>query len=212
MNILITLIFSFGLTYSGLSQNLVKDYKKVADKSLFKYLDTSIISNVKCDRFSTSDKYGSNRYFYEVNKYKRLLFSTITFDYRLFNKQLNNDLYFYISVDKNHKVIWDSSIVKNVSDCIRTSQTCTFISADSAKRISIADSIEYSNDLSSQLERNKFDKVYYWIITGHKPSDRPKSKKPSLSLYAETVSPAQTRIINAETGHIINYKQFDYDW
>lgn len=214
MKILITLIFSLGLTYQGLSQSLVKDYKKVADKSLFKYLDTSIISKVKCDRFGTLslDKQSSGRYFYGVSKYKRLLFSTITFNYTLFDNRLNDDLYFYVTVDKNLKVIRDSSIVKNIPLCIRTSQTCNLISADSAKQISIVDSIKYADDLSSQLERNKFDKEYYWVITGHRPSDRPKSNKPSLNVYAESISTNQRRIINAKTGHIINYTQFDYDW
>ena len=214
MNILITLIFSLGLTYQGLSQNLVKDYKKVADNSLIKYLDSNIISKVKCDRFGTLslDKQSSGRHFYTVNKYKRLLFSTITFNYKLFDNTLNDDLYFYITVDKNLKVIRDSSIIKNVPLCIRTSQTCNFISSDSAKRISIEDSIKYADDLSSQLERNKFDKEYYWIITGHRPSDRPKDNKPSLNVYAEVISSNQRRIVNARTGHIINNRQFDYDW
>ena len=96
--------------------------------------------------------------------------------------------------------------------CIRTSQTCNFISADSAKQLSIIDSIKYSDDLSSQLERNKLDKEYYWIITGHKSSGRPKSNKPSLNVYSESISTDQRKIINAQTGHIINYKQFEYDW
>jgi hypothetical protein len=214
MNILITFIFSLGLTFQALSQGLIRDYKKVADKSLFKYLDSIIVSKVKCDRFVTLslDKQSSGRYFYEVNKNKKLFFSTITFNYKLFDNALNDDLYFYITVDKNLKIIRDSSIVKNIPLCIRITQDCKFISADSAKKISITDSIRYTDDLSSQLERNKFDKKYYWIITGHKSSDRPKSTKPSLNLYAESISTDQRRIINAQTGQIINYKQFDYDW
>jgi hypothetical protein len=214
MNIIIKFIFLLALPFQGASQNLVKDYKKVADKSLLKYLDTSIILKVKCDRFGTLslDERSSGRHFYNADKNKRLLFSTITFNYKLFDNSLNDDLYFYITVDKNLKVIRDSSIVKNVPLCIRVSQSCSFISADSAKQIAIIDLIKYADDLSSQLERNKFDKEYYWIITGHKPSNRPKTTKPSLNVYAESISTDQRRIINARTGQIINYKQFDYDW
>ena len=213
-NTLITVILFFGLTFQGMSQNLVKDYKKVADKSLLEYFDTTVLSKVKCNRFSTLslDKQGSNTYFYNENRNQRLSFSAITFDYTLFDYALNDFIYFYISVDRKFQVFRDSSIIKKVPLCIRASQPCAFISSDSAKRISIADSIQYADRLSSQLERNKFDKEYYWIITGHKPSGRPKSNKPSLSLYAETISTSKRRIINAQTGQLLNYEQFDYDW
>lgn len=125
---------------------------------------------------------------------------------------LNDDIYFYVSVNKSHQVIIDSSIFKRIPLCIRTSQSCNFISSDSAKQIAVTDSIKFANDLSYQLERNKVDKEYYWIITGHRPSDRPKTNKSSLNRYAETISTDQRRIINAQTGLIIPYEEFDYDW
>ena len=212
MRILITLLFCFGLSLRGLTQKLIKDYKLIADKSLFKFLDTNVISKVQCDRFTITDSDGSGRYFYEENKNKRIAFSRITFGFSLFDSILNSDIYFYVSVNQNYQVINDSSIIKKIPLCIRRGQSCNFIPSDSAKRIAIKDSIKYVNDLSFQLERNKFDKEYYWIITGHRPSDRPKSNKPSLNVYVETISTDQRRIINAQTGLIVTYKQFDYDW
>ena len=208
----LTLTLSFGLAIQGISQNLIKDYKKIADKSLINHFDTITLSQVECDRFTISDNDGSGRFFYETNKNKRIAFETITFLYSLFDKALNNDIYFYITINRQFKIIRDSSIVKNVPLCIRISQPCNFISSDSAKQISIADSIKYAAHLSSQLERNQFDKEFYWIIRGHAPAGRPKTNKPDLNLYAESISISQQRIINARTGQIISYKQFDYDW
>lgn len=212
MNIRIILIFTFGLTYQGMTQNLIRDYKRIADKSLLKYFDNKVASQVKCDRFTISDNDGSSRFIYNENKNKRMVFKTITFRYSIFDKVLNDDIHFYISVNKSHQVTDDSSLFKSVPTCIRTFQICNFISSDSAKNISIADSIKFPNNLSSQLERNKFDKEYYWIITGHKPSDMPKTNKPSLNLYAEGVSSSQRRIVNAKTGQIFSDRQFEYDW
>lgn len=210
--VLFTIIFI--LTFKGRTQNLVKDYKRVADKSLLSYFDTIVVSKIRCDRFVavSIDKNGSSRYFYNENKNKKLSFSTITFTYSLFDKVLNSDIIFYVSVDKNYKIIQDSSIHKKVPLCIRTIQTCNFISSDKAKQIAIIDSIRYADNLSYQLEKNKFDKDYYWIITGRKPSKRPTANKSSIRLNAETISITQRRIINAQTGQIISYKQFEYDW
>lgn len=212
MRVLITFILSFGLTFQGLTQKLIKDYKRIADKSLLKYFDTNVVSKVQCDRFNVTENDGSSRYFYNENKYKKIDFTIITFKYSLFDTALNDDIYFYVSVNKNYQVIHDSSILKKIPLCIRTHQSCNFISSDSAKRIAITDSIKYVNHLSSQLEINKLDNAYYWIITGHRPSDRPKNNKPTLNRYAETISPDQRRIINALTGQTISNKQFEYDW
>lgn len=212
MKSLNTILLSFGVTWQATSQNLIRDYKKFADKSLLQYFDATVLSKIKCDRFTTYDKYGSDRFIYNENKNKRLPFSSISFTYSLFDKVLNDDIYFYISVNKSHQVIIDSSIFKRIPLCIRTSQSCNFISSDSAKQIAVTDSIKFANDLSYQLERNKVDKEYYWIITGHRPSDRPKTNKSSLNRYAETISTDQRRIINAQTGLIIPYEEFDYDW
>lgn len=201
------------MSIQGLTQNLVKDYKLIADKSLIKYFDSSVAAKVLCNRFTvvSLDKQSGGRYFYNENKNKRLPFSIITFAYSIFDKALNDDLYFYVSVDKNKHVVNDS-ILKKLPSCIRNARNCDFISSDSAKQIAIADSIKYADDLSSQLERNKYDQAYYWIITGHQPSERLKASKPSLNVHAETISTSQRRIINAQTGHIISYEQFEYDW
>jgi hypothetical protein len=211
---LILFTITFGLTVRGAAQNLVKDYKRVADKSLLFYFDTIIVSKIQCDRFMavSLDKRGSSRYFYNENKNKKLSFSIITFTYSLFDKVLNDDIEFYVSVDKKFKIIRDSSILKKVPTCIRIIQPCNFISSDNAKQIAITDSIMYADNLSCQLEINKFDKDYYWIITGHKPSKKSTTNKSSIRLYAETISMDQRRIIHAQTGQIISSKKFDYNW
>jgi hypothetical protein len=48
--ILFTIIF--GLAFSRSSQTLVKDYKKVADKSLLAYFDISAVPKIQCNRFT----------------------------------------------------------------------------------------------------------------------------------------------------------------
>ena len=214
MKIILTLIFTIVLSSSTKPQKLISDYKKVADKSLLNYFNVAVIPKIKCNSFGTisQDKQTANSYFYSENRSKILSFSVINFSYTLFDTALNYNIDFVISVDKNFRIAHDSSILKSVPVCILTFQNCALISTDSAKQISISDSIKFNNDLTSQLEKNKLDKEYYWIITGHKPSDRPKKNKPSLELHSEFISSDQRRIINAKTGQIITSKEFDLDW
>ena len=193
---------------NGYSQQSVITYKKVADKSIYKYFDSSLQNKLKCEVFKTD----RNNYIYEENKTKKLFFSYIRFEYSYFVNNLNCSLSFYVIVDKNKVNVQDSSILKNIPICIRTKSNCNFINSDSAIKIAINDCIQYPSTLSFELRRNKKDGEFYWVITGHKYSRAPETHKHRFYLYTEGISTSQQRIIDSKNGKIINWQDFAYDF
>jgi hypothetical protein len=211
MTRLLVLLLTLAMTLNGSTQNLVRDYKRTADEVLVKYFDKAILPRIKCDIFSESDQEGTERSFYKENSNKALSLSTITFDYYLFDSTLNDDIRFYVTLDKNHRVSWDSSIIKRVPACVRDNQPCYFISADSAKKIAIVDAIPFPTNINYQLERNKQDGEFYWVVTGRK-ANKTKTNASPLTRSASSISATQERFIHAQTGAIISSKQFSFDW
>jgi hypothetical protein len=200
------------LASSGQSQHLVKDYRRIADKSISKYIDSAVASKVKCETFTAENTNSrtSETYLYNENKNKILGYNRITFYYILFYSPLNVDIRFYITVSYHHHLIDDSSIIKCLPECVRNPHFCPFISSDSAKSISIKNSIQYPHDLNCELQRNRNDNEFYWIITGRPTLENPKVYP---NAHARTsITSSQRRIINAKTGHLISMRQFSQDW
>jgi hypothetical protein len=170
------------------------------------------MKQIHCELVSINEEGITDRLYYTDNKDRRVKFKTLFFQYYLHSAVLKDELQFYVGIYSNNTVIQDSSIIKGIPECIRRNWTCNFLNSEDAKRIAIRDSIKYPDNLSCELERNKIDKEYYWVITGHKKEklDPVKSKVPILR--ASLVTSSMTRIIHATTGVIVKEDQFDYDW
>ena len=212
---LITILLTMFSLFSHLdvqSQKPVSFYKATADSSLKNFFDSRVMKNISCTYFDIHDDDGSSEYYFNDNKNKKFHFKTIVFEYALYSSELKYNFRFFVEIDIKNKVAWDSSITRRVPECIRKMRPCNFINSEESRKIAINDSIEHPDNLGFQLERNKLDKEYYWMIIGHEKENYYPANSKVRIRTSSVGTPRNHRFINAKTGKIVNWNEFKLDW
>jgi len=161
MRKLLLYLLTFGFVSFTYPQKSIRDYKQLADKAILQYFDTSLIKKINCYYFSICSSTNScQEFLYEKDNRKRLNFSSISFKYHFFSKDLNQLLWFSISINKAQTHIDYSTLLAKIPLCIRSLLNCNYISSDSAKKIAIHDSILYPRYLSAYLAKSKRDQNF----------------------------------------------------
>jgi hypothetical protein len=189
------------------SQEQLYLYKEVADKAILPYFDKSLIDSINCTEVSIVNLNGSRTLFPHYDTYKNDSFSllTVTFSYSFFAKSINDYFNFKITVDKYKNIKSDSILFSEIPKCISANMDCAFIKKDSAVKIALLDSIEYSDNLSVKFTRPFNKTKYYWIITGYPKKNLTKN---AARKATTTISIKQRKIIDALSGEIISWEEY----
>ncbi len=197
------------LTLTSICQQRIIDYKNVVDIGLEKYFDISLIKQMKFEVASfialdSNEVFYTRHYVPEKNDKERFL--KITFTYSYFAKAINHWLDFDISISKDKKQIYNLQTIEEIPICLRTNIECGYIKKDSAVKIAISDSIMYPNNLTITFIKPIRKNEYYWYITGRPKEIAQKNKRRTT---ARKISPNQRKIINAKTGNIISWQEYN---
>ena len=199
------ILFAF-FTLTCYSQDKVISYKKQADKAVINYFDKSLIQKIKCTDVVLYGLDSNIIYFgdYEQAKNERKKLSSAMFYYSFYSTSLKYTFEFQITVNRNKKIISDTSNFDQIPNCISKGFNCNFIKKDSAIQIAIKDSIPYQNNLTVRLYKHYENDNYFWFVTGS-----PKIKKTTTRrTTTKRGSSSQERIINAVTGELIPYNEY----
>ena len=197
------------LTLTGNCQQRILDYKKLVDIKLKSYFDTSLIKQMKYEvaSFIAPD---SNEVFYTRHfvpeKNDREKFLSITFTYSYFSKSIDYWFYFDVSISKDKKQIFILKSLDEIPICLRNNKDCRYIKKDSAIKLALADSIMYPNNLTVEFIKPVKKSEYYWYITGRPKEVVQKNKRRTT---ARKISTNQRKIINAITGNIISWQEYN---
>jgi hypothetical protein len=197
------------LTSTSIAQRKLLDYKHVIDVRLLAYFDSALVKQMSCTVSSLVGLDSVESFYtrsYVPTKDNRAAFLSITFTYKFYSKSINHTFDFDVSISKDKIVTTDFSKWEEIPSCIRSNLACDFINKDSAVKIALADSIEYPNNLSVRFGRPLRTNEYFWYING-----RPKQtqNKGARRTTTRKVSPKQRKIINALTGDIISWQEYN---
>ena len=197
------------LTFTSISQQKLIDYKHVIDARLLGHFDTAVVKLMKCTVSSLVGLDSIESFYtrsYVPTKDDQEAFLSITFTYEFYSKSIDHIFDFDVSISKDTIVTTDISNWEEIPSCIRYNLACDFIKKDIAIKIALANSIEYPNNLSVRFGRPSRINEYFWFVIG-----RPKEikNKKSRGSTKRAVSPKQSKIINAKTGIIISWKEYN---
>lgn len=190
------------------SQDKLSTYKTVIDKAINDYFNSSLINKIECQRvlFVMPDKRRLLISNYDTFKDDTINFSKAEFIYSFFSDAINDFFAFNISIDKNKSIIADTTLFAEIPKCIAQNLECNFVKRDSVIKIAIADSIEYPNNLETKFQKRTNSYKYYWFVTGN-PEEASLAKRPKAHIKA--ISSRQQKIINALTGKIISFEEYE---
>jgi len=190
------------------SQDKLSTYKTIIDRAISAYFNPSLINKIECKRVSCVmlDNKRLLLSNYDAFKDDTINFAKATFTYSFFSDAINDFLEFGISIDKNKLINTNTTLLADIPKCIVQNLECDFIKKDSAIKIAVGNSIEYSNSLKTQFKRQFNTNNFYWIVTGN-------LNKLSSSAIHKTntniISLKQQKIINAQTGEIISREEYN---
>jgi hypothetical protein len=164
-NILLILIFSVKTLYV-LSQDIIDNYKSVADKEISRSFDSSLVELIKCKEVSYISKFDVETWSpnYDKVKLEKVKPQSISFTYSFFSKQINDTFSFVVSVTKKTNKEMGVSGFKSIPECIKKNEGCNFITRESAIKIALEDSILYSDNLFATFQKRYSRNDYFWII------------------------------------------------
>ena len=182
------------------SQVDISKYKVVSDRFLASNFSTNVQASCLFTGYYITKPDSSYWYFDSTQLINDRIdsFISTTFNYALFNKALNFDIEFSITIDKRFVIIDTTELFYYVPDCIRVGSDCNLLSKDEAIAIAIKNKILYTVDFRVEFFRAQNSNEFYWLVTGYREKlGKAKSSRRS------TMSTQQKRLINAKTGHCI---------
>ena len=187
------------------SQDSISLFKEVAYRIVEQKFTQAQLKNVKCECFTTYLNNNSESFYPSYDMFSDVTesFSKVEFTFSLFSDKIGDKIDFYITIDKDKKVENEGHIFKGIPKCFIDGNDCGFIKRDSAIKLAIQDKIEFPGNFQIQFVKQKNTNIFYWVIESY-PAISQKSRR-----SARKSGQNQRRTINASSGNITSWKQFN---